>query len=134
MTVSDDEQLHQIGTVAERVGLSLRTIRHYEEVGLVPPSGRSAGGFRLYTEADIARLEQVKVMKPLGFSLEETTELLELRTAVAADQATVGQLARLDEFIERADQQCNKLVRQLDQARSFTAALHGDAERAGTRN
>lgn len=134
MTVSDDEQLHQIGTVAERVGLSLRTIRHYEEVGLVPPSGRSAGGFRLYTEADIARLEQVKVMKPLGFSLEETTELLELRTAVAADKATAGQLARLDEFIERADQQCNKLVRQLDQARSFTAALHGDAERAGTRN
>ena len=134
MTVSDDEQLHQIGTVAERVGLSLRTIRHYEEVGLVPPSGRSAGGFRLYTEADIARLEQVKVMKPLGFSLEETTELLELRTAVAADKGTAGQLARLDEFIERADQQCNKLVRQLDQARSFTAALHGDAERAGTRN
>ena len=54
-----DGQLHQIGTVAERVGLSLRTIRHYEEVGLVVPSGRSAGGFRLYTDGDVERLEQV---------------------------------------------------------------------------
>ena len=44
----------QIGEVAERVKLSLRTIRHYEEVGLVPPSARSKGGFRLYTEADVS--------------------------------------------------------------------------------
>ena len=130
MTMSTDGQLHQIGAVAERVGLSLRTIRHYEEVGLVIPSGRSAGGFRLYTEADIARLQQVKVMKPLKFTLEETTELLELRAAVAARGATADQLARLDEFIARADQQCTKLTRQLDEARSFTSALHDDAERA----
>jgi DNA-binding transcriptional MerR regulator len=44
----------QIGEAAERVGLSLRTIRHWDEVGLVVPSARSNGGFRLYTEADIA--------------------------------------------------------------------------------
>ncbi len=68
----DDAVTHQIGEVAELVGLSLRTIRHYEEVDLVPPSGRSSGGFRLYTDADIARLRLVKHMKPLDFTLEET--------------------------------------------------------------
>ena len=46
----------QIGEAAERVGLRIRTIRHYEDVGLVIPSARSAGGFRLYTDADLERL------------------------------------------------------------------------------
>jgi DNA-binding transcriptional MerR regulator len=58
----------QIGEVAERTALSLRTIRYYEEVGLVPPSARTQGGFRLYTEADVERLLLVKRMKPLEFS------------------------------------------------------------------
>ena len=66
----------QIGEVAERTGLSLRTIRYYEEMGLISPSARSQGGFRLYTEADIARLELVTRMKPLDFTLEEMRDLL----------------------------------------------------------
>jgi DNA-binding transcriptional MerR regulator len=75
----------QIGEVAARVGLSLRTIRHWDEVGLVVPSERSAGGFRLYTEADIERLVLVKTLKPLEFSLEQMRELLDTIDAVAAD-------------------------------------------------
>lgn len=66
----------QIGEVAEHTGLSLRTIRYYEEVGLVVPSARSQGGFRLYTEPDIDRLQLIKRMKPLGFQLEEMREVL----------------------------------------------------------
>jgi DNA-binding transcriptional MerR regulator len=75
----------QIGEAAERVGLSLRTIRHWDEVGLVVPSARSAGGFRLYTEADIERLALVKTWKPLDFSLEQMRELLDTTDALAAD-------------------------------------------------
>lgn len=52
----------QIGEAAEGAGLSIRTIRHYEEAGLVVPSARSDGGFRLYTEADLDRLRVVKRM------------------------------------------------------------------------
>jgi DNA-binding transcriptional MerR regulator len=66
----------QIGEVAERVGLSLRTIRHWDEVGLVVPSKRSAGGFRLYTEADLDRLVLVKTLRPLDLSLQQMRELL----------------------------------------------------------
>ena len=75
----------QIGEVAEATGLSLRTIRHYEEVGLVPPSARSKGGFRLYSEDDVARLRLVRAMKPLDFTLEEMRDLLELLDALKGD-------------------------------------------------
>jgi DNA-binding transcriptional MerR regulator len=68
----------QIGEVADRIGLSLRTIRYYEEVGLAVPSARSEGGFRLYTEDDVERLRVIMQMKPLGFSLEEMRELLQV--------------------------------------------------------
>lgn len=70
--------LMQIGEVAQRTGLSLRTIRYYEEVDLVAPSARTQGGFRLYTEADAQRLCLVKRMKPLDFNLGEMRELLAL--------------------------------------------------------
>ena len=65
------EEHMQIGEVGERTGLSLRTIRHYEEIGLVAPTARSKGGFRLYGEADVERLLLVKTMKPMEFTLEE---------------------------------------------------------------
>lgn len=67
----------QIGQVAERTELSIKTIRHYEEVGLVTPSARSAGGFRLYTSTDVERLLVIRRMKPLGFTLDQMRRLLE---------------------------------------------------------
>jgi MerR family copper efflux transcriptional regulator len=71
------EDVVQIGVLAERVGLSLRTVRYYEEVGLVVPSTRSKGGFRLYTTDQEHRLLIIKQMKPLGFTLEQMRELLD---------------------------------------------------------
>lgn len=68
--------LLRIGEVADRVALSLRTIRYYEEAGLVDPESRTSGGFRLYAPAAVARLELIKKMKPLGFSLEQMAALL----------------------------------------------------------
>ena len=58
-------RLLQIGEVAERVGLSLRSVRYYEEIGLVEPSDRTEGGFRLYSEEDVRRLLLVKRIKSL---------------------------------------------------------------------
>ncbi|WP_295652538.1 MerR family transcriptional regulator, partial [uncultured Dietzia sp.] len=60
----------KIGEVAERTALSIRSLRHYDELGLVSPSAHSPGGFRLYTEADVERLLLIRRMKPLGFSLD----------------------------------------------------------------
>lgn len=72
------------GDVAERTGLSLRTIRHYEDVGLLPPAERSPGGFRLYADAAVDRLLVIKQMKPLDFTLDEMRELLDAVDALGA--------------------------------------------------
>lgn len=65
-----------IGQVADVTGMSHRTIRYYEEMGLVTPTARTDGGFRLYDDADIDRLLLIKPMKPLGFTLEQMRQLL----------------------------------------------------------
>ncbi|MGN6408077.1 MAG: MerR family transcriptional regulator, partial [Curtobacterium sp.] len=74
-----------IGELAERAGMSLRTIRHYDEVGLLVPSGRTTGGFRVYTEQDLERLLVIRRMKPLGFTLDEMAELLRVVDGLAAN-------------------------------------------------
>lgn len=70
----------KIGEVVERTGLSIPTLRHYDDVGLVPPSGRSPGGFRLYSEEDVHRILLIRRMKPLGFSLEQMRNFLDAAT------------------------------------------------------
>ncbi|MFJ8193130.1 MerR family transcriptional regulator [Streptomyces sp. NPDC096094] len=119
----------QIGEVAERTGLSLRTIRHYEEVGLVIPSARSKGGFRLYTSADVDRLMVIRRMKPLDFSLDEMRDLLDITDRLAAsDDAPAGEdrerlRERLDTYREVADARCETLRARLAMAEDFAATL-----------
>jgi len=116
------EQTMHIGELAERTELSLRTIRHYDEVGLLKPSGRTEGGFRLYTERDLSRLLLIRRMKPLGFSLEEMSELLRIIDRVEGSDEP-GLRAQLDVFIDRATEQREKLQRQLDMADEFVELL-----------
>lgn len=118
----------QIGEAANRVGLSLRTIRHWDDVGLVVPSARSAGGFRLYTEADIERLALVKSLKPLDFSLEQMRELLATTDAVAADPghdetATQELLDRLAMFRAAADGRIETLQGQMRDLETLSREL-----------
>ena len=93
-----------IGEVAERTSLSLRTIRHYDEVGLLPATSRTGGGFRVYTDADVERLLVIRRMKPLGFTLEEMKDLLSIVDALAnADAAGAKELrGRLSGYLEAA--------------------------------
>ncbi len=116
--------LLQIGQVAERTGLSLRTIRWYEEEGLVSPTTRSGGGFRLYSQHDIARLEVIKQMKPLGFALEEMRQLLTLLDDLDADGGDHAVLRdRLRMFHEAATARVRALEEQLRVAEAFAARL-----------
>ena len=116
----------QIGEVAARTGLSLRTIRYYEEVGLVPPSARSTGGFRLYAEADVARLELVMQMKPLDFSLEDMRDLLEVVDALEQEPTgpeRAALLARLAVLHTAAEERVATLRLRLGVAEAFAAGL-----------
>lgn len=126
MTAEEVVQTMHIGELAGRSNLSLRTIRHYDEVGLLTPSGRTEGGFRLYTERDFARLLLIRRMKPLGFSLEEMAELLRVIDGLEAHGAGEGsaELRRaLDGFIEQALARRAKLEEQIGMADEFISLL-----------
>lgn len=113
MGTGPHEETMHIGELAERTGMSLRTIRHYGDVGLLPASARTEGGFRVYSEADQQRLMRIKYLKPLGFSLEELTEvvaLLELETLDAQ------QRERAEASLEHVVKERQKLAAYLDQA------------------
>lgn len=92
----DHPNLVQIGVIAERVGLSLRSVRYYEELGLVTPSARSEGGFRLYGPVEEERLRVIKTMKPLGFTLDDMRDLISLLD----DAATVRPGSRRAQSIQ----------------------------------
>ena len=96
-----DDAFH-IGQVATRTGLSLRTVRYYESVGLVKPSGRTEGGFRLYSEPDVQRLLLVRSLKHADFSLDQLEEVVRLRDAVLGGSAGADGLARYQAIIAEA--------------------------------
>ncbi|MDZ7676059.1 MAG: MerR family transcriptional regulator [Acidimicrobiales bacterium] len=130
------DEMHQIGEVATQVGLSLRTIRHYEEVDLAPPSGRTSGGFRLYTDDDIERLHLVKDLKPLGFTLEEMRQVLNLRARLTqvdphSDEAEdIRDL--LAGFAVLADERCDELRAQLRTGEAMADLLRREARPRST--
>jgi MerR family transcriptional regulator, repressor of the yfmOP operon len=78
----------RIGEAAARVGVSSRTLRYYEELGLLKPSGRTPGGARRYTDEDIARLEHIRELQELmGFNLDEILEVTSIEDRLATLRA-----------------------------------------------
>ncbi|MFD3567239.1 MerR family transcriptional regulator [Streptomyces sp. NPDC058667] len=123
----------QIGEVAARTELSLRTIRQYEDSGLVVPSAASPGGFPLYTDADVSRLMVVRRMKPLGFTLDETRELLLAMDRLTAERVgtdteldpdeRAALLARVRRYEQAAAERVAELRAQLARAEEFADSL-----------
>lgn len=78
----------RIGEAAARVGVSSRTLRYYEELGLLKPSGRTPGGARRYTDEDIARLEHIRELQELmGFNLDEILAVVTIEDRLASLRA-----------------------------------------------
>ncbi|MDN3268879.1 MerR family transcriptional regulator [Streptomyces sp. MA15] len=125
----------QIGEVAARTELSLRTIRHYEETGLVIPSARSQGGFRLYTESDVQRLMVIRRMKPLGFTLEQMRDLLDATDRLDHAETAGGTerealLERVRAYEQDASRKIEELRVQLTRAEDFAATLRARLDAA----
>ncbi|MEX5719301.1 MerR family transcriptional regulator [Geodermatophilus maliterrae] len=121
-------RLMRIGELAERTGLSLPTIRHYDETGLLSPSARTAGKFRMYSEADYEKLMVIRRMKPLGFSVDEMRQVLDVVEGLRDERGTADAergllLDRLRAFITDATSRRDRLKRNLDWADDFIAVL-----------
>lgn len=125
-TASAGAPMH-IGQVAARTELSLRTLRHYDDIGLLKPSGRTDGGFRLYTEADVQQILLIRRMKPLGFTLEQMgaaiREIETLRQGPTDARATALARERLTEILREAAQRREALERQVTMADEFIGLL-----------
>jgi DNA-binding transcriptional MerR regulator len=98
----------QVGELSKRTGLTVRTLHHYDEIGILKPSSHSEAGYRLYTAADVARLQQVLSLRQLGFSLEEIRNCLNGSDFSPLEVIRLHQ-ARLQEQIESQQALSQKL-------------------------
>ena len=111
MTIKDTT-LYLASEFAERAGVTVRTLHHYDRLGLLKPSRYTEAGYRLYGEADFARLQQIVMLKFIGLSLKEIKELLDrreldLQMTLRLQRTVVEQkrlhLEKVIEAIERAE-------------------------------
>ena len=99
-----------VGQVAEAFGVTVRTLHHYDAIGLVVPNGRTPAGYRLYTDADLARLATVVTYRRLGLPLPEVRALLE------GDGTPVEHLRRQREVVTSRLGELEELVVAIDRA------------------
>jgi DNA-binding transcriptional MerR regulator len=98
----------KVGELAKRTGLTVRTLHHYDEIGLLRPSLRSDAGHRLYSAGDVARLQQIVSLRQLGFSLDEIGACLE-RAGYSPLEVIRLHVSRLREQIEQERELCERL-------------------------
>jgi DNA-binding transcriptional MerR regulator len=106
----------KVGELAERTGLTVRTLHHYDEIGLLKPARRTAAGHRLYGEDQVVRLQQIVALRGLGFSLEEAARTLERPDSSPARVLRL-RLERLQEQIDEQQklrQRLQAVVRRLE--------------------
>lgn len=103
---NQDEPTLQIGEVAERTGVTQRTLRFYEEKGLLKPPSRMDGGFRLYSEEDVKRVDKIRRLQELlGVSLADIKEMVEAEQVlreIRAQYRPEAELAEKRRQLERA--------------------------------
>lgn len=111
--------LLKVGELAKRSGLTVRTLHHYDSIGLVKPSARSDAGYRLYNRDDIARLHQVQALQRLGLSLAE------IGAALASPHSQLPQIiAQQLQMLDRQLEQATRLRKRLEHLQ--TQLLRGD--------
>lgn len=128
---SEQQAYLQIGEVAERTGVTQRTLRFYEERGLLKPPSRLEGGFRLYSEDDVRRVERIKRLQTLlGFTLADIKEMVEadevkaqIRAEYRQDADVSERKAKLGRAIEVTERQVAVIDQKLTALEEMKAHL-----------
>jgi DNA-binding transcriptional MerR regulator len=115
----------KVGELAKRTGLTVRGLHHYDEISLLKPSLHTEAGYRLYTAADVARLQQVLSLRQLGFALDEVRDCLD-RLGFAPLEVIRLHITRLRELIEMQRKLCERLEALTENLR---AAVEVSADR-----
>jgi DNA-binding transcriptional MerR regulator len=121
-----------VGQVADELGVTVRTLHHYDEIGLLSPSERSRAGYRLYTEADLERLQAVVVYRRLGFALDEIGALLDATGADREDHlrrqrtAVMTRLGEMQDLVEAIDRALEKEMSGIKLSKDEQRELFGE--------
>lgn len=119
----------KIGVLASRSGLTVKTLRYYEDLGLLPAIGRSEGGYRLFAEESLRRLEFIRRLKTLGLSLEEIQDCLAVHDA---GELPCGDIEiQLGRQIERIDGQIKELRQLRMELQELLAGWQSDPAKDG---
>jgi DNA-binding transcriptional MerR regulator len=111
---------YRIGELASRVGLTERTIRYYEELGLLESVKRLDGGVRIYTDDDVRRLKYIRKLKTLGLSLQEMSELENLYRRHRSNRTVLPRLMELlDAHLSTLNEKVEELRALRDEIRSY---------------
>ena len=102
---------------AQRAGVTIRALHHYDRLGLLKPSGRTAAGYRLYTDLDLVRLEQIVALKFIGFPLSQIREILNRKDLDAAEM-----LRRQRQIIAEKRDHLERAIRAIERAEQIVAA------------
>ncbi len=105
----------KVGEVAKRTGLTVRTLHHYEELGLLVPSDRTESGHRLYTRDDLARLQQIRSLRALGLSLEDIGRQLDSKGSQLPDV--------LERHLHQAREQLQKQAQLVERLEAMLSLL-----------
>ena len=100
---------YTVGAAAELTGVSVRTLHHYDQIGLAQPSSRSSAGYRIYTDADLALLQRVVFYRELGVDLADIADILASPTTTDEDH-----LRRQRELIEQRITRCHAMLAVID--------------------
>lgn len=113
-----------IQNIARKVGLTTKTIRYYEDIGLIPPPARTATGYRTFTDTDVHRLRFIQRARSLGFAVDECRQLLSLYGDQSRASADVKRLA-----LRRVSEIDRKIAELQDMRRTLNdlaEKCHGD--------
>ena len=108
----------RVGDLAKRTGLSVRTLHYYDEIGLLSPPRRAETGYRLYGDAEIARLQQIASLRQLGFALDEIREIL------ARPETSVARIIEL--HLLRIGQQIDDLQQLRQRLETIVGSLYAN--------
>jgi MerR family transcriptional regulator, thiopeptide resistance regulator len=135
-------RLYRVGAFAEITGVSIRTLHHYDQIGLLQPSARSESGYRLYSEGELLRLQQILTLRYLGYSLASIGALLKrtdfqvlasLRIQRSVLRDRISELERIDAALaEMIDQRVETGQWDWDLVAQASAAVQGSLQRGVT--
>ncbi len=121
-SVAPTNHLIKIGVLAKNAHVSLRTLRYYEEIGLISPADHSKGGHRLYSGDDVKKLEVINYLKSLPLSLDEIKEIFTIKKTTPAREKK-EQVAVLTKLLESKLGAVNGRIKELSQIKNELSGM-----------